>query len=557
MEEENVDTQSMIQTESNILAESVDVESSSEFERRKQLYLDWLAEPEQREVLITRAQNMDVASRDRNAQTLLWALAKNEQNSAEGCIFFIENFAWTFDPRSKNKFLPVVLFEYQKDAIRYIIDHIDRGENFLIEKSRDMGVSWLMIYVGVWYWLFRDGSNMLYGSYKEALVDDGTNHDALFGKMEFTLKNMPHWMLPQRFNMKKHRNKLKLTNPENGNIISGDTMNPQFGRGARKTFIFYDELGFWDAARESWDSGADTTACQIANSTANGRNFFHKLRTSGMDVLTLLWRLHPLKDALWYAYEKSRRTEESFAQEIDINYDKSLEGRVYTEWQPEIGFYPYNERYPIYVGADWGKEDGTAIVWAQIVEGKLRILDAFYKTGETIDFFVPFFTGVVPSDEFRYNKKELEKIESHTGWKRGYVYGDPAGRFTSSVSNQSVFSILKDAGIYVNSEDRWKEFPTRKTAVKMRIRKGVQLNKSDDTEYFSMCIEQSGYPKVRAGGAEEIRSIKPKHDWTSHHRSALEYLCLGLENTRADAVRVVDKFKKDGKAFNPYMRRRR
>lgn len=530
----------------------------NEFGRRKKLYLDWLEQPEQKDKLIKRAQYLSVAEASTSAQYLLGTSCRNEDNPAEGLIFFIENFCWTYDPRSENKNLPVVLFDYQKEALRYIVEHIDHGKNFLLEKSRDMGISWLMVYVSLWYWLFRDGSNILLGSYKEKLVDDGVNQDALFGKLEFTLRNMPRWILPRRFSITKHRTKLKLVNPENNNIISGDTMNPQFGRGARKTFIFYDELGFWETAKESWEAGSQTTACQIANSTPHGKNYYWKLKMSGkLDVLTLHWRLHPLKDDKWYEYEKSRNTDEVVAQELDLNYEKSLEGRVYLEWQPERGFYPYNDNLPLYVGCDWGREDGTAIIWSQIVDGKFRIVDAFYKTGETIDFFVPFFTGVLSSDEFRYSTKEIEKIESHRRWKKGTVYGDPAGRFTSSVTNQSVFSILKAAGIYVNWEERWKEFPTRKTAVKMRIRNGVEINKNDETDYLDMCIEQAAYPKVTRQGEEEVRSLKPNHDWTSHYRSALEYLCLGLENVNESRVKVVDKFKKNGTSFNPYVRRRR
>lgn len=533
----------------------------SEFARRKKLYLDWLDEPEQRDRLILRAQYNEVASKNPTSQVLLYKACRgdddNVRSAGDGCIFFVENFCWTYDPRSKNKNLPVVLFDYQKDAIRALIEHIDEGKDYLIEKSRDMGISWLVIYVFLWYWMFRDGSNLLLGSYKEKLVDDGVNQDALFGKLEFAIRNLPKWILPRGFLLRKHRMKLKLINPENNNIISGDTMNPQFGRGARKTAIFYDELGFWDTAKESWESGADTTACQIANSTPHGKNFYWKLRQSSMDVLSLLWKLHPLKDEKWYQFEKNRRTDEALAQEVDLNYEKSLEGRVYLEWEPVIGHYPYNDRLPLYVGADWGKEDGTALVWVQLVDNKFRVIDSYYKTGETIDFFVPFLTGIVPSDNYRYTKKEIEKIEEHRTWKRGTVHGDPAGRFTSAVTNQSVFSILRDNGIYVNWDDKWKEFATRKTAVKMRVRNGVELNKNEDNEYFSMCIEQSSYPKVRRQGEEEVRTMKPNHDWTSHHRSALEYLCLGLENINPNRSKVTDKFSKNGKTFSPYFRRRR
>lgn len=536
------------------------VQANNEYERRKQLYLDWLDKEEQKSILVQRAQLNQVASaqgtKGREAQILLWNLCQNKESPADGVIFFIENFCWTYDPRSKNKYLPVVLFDFQKDAIRNIITHIDEGKDLLIEKSRDMGVTWLVAYVFLWYWLFREGSNMLMGSYKEKLVDDGASLDALFGKLEFTLRSLPTWLLPKKFKFNKHRTKLKLLNPENNNIITGDTMNAQFGRGARKTAIFYDELGFWETAKESWEAGGDTSACRIANSTPNGKNYFWKLRQSGISLMSLIWRLHPLKDQQWYEFERTRRDDETMAQEIDLNYERSLEGRVYLEWEPQIGFYPYNPDYPLFVGADWGKEDGTAIIWAQIIDNKLRIVDSFYKTGETIDFFIPFLTGVIPSDNFRYTKKEIDKIEYHRNWKRGTVFGDPAGRYTSSVTNQSVFSILRDAGIYVNYEERWKEFPTRKTSVKMRIRQGVEINQNDDTEYFNNCIEQASYPTVRQKGEDQVRAIKPKHDWTSHYRSALEYLCLGLEDSTGHRVKVKDKFAKDGKTFSPYFRRR-
>jgi len=545
----------MIEDENkDILVDGLEV---NEYERRKKLYLDWLSKPEQKDKLVKRAQNNDVGYSTPSAQVLLWNLSQRNDAPAEGCIFFIENFCWTYDPRSKNKNLPVVLFDYQKETVKYFIEHIDQGKDFLIEKSRDMGVSWLAVYVFQWYWLFRDGTNLLIGSYKEKLVDDGVNQDALFGKLEYSLRNLPKWLLPRRFDLRKHRNKLKLINPENNNIISGDTMNPQFGRGARKTAIFYDELGFWESAKESWEAGADTTACRIANSTPAGKNYYWKLKISGMDVLTLHWKRHPLKDNTWYEFEKSRRTDEEVAQELDLNYEKSLEGRVYLEWQPEVGFYPYNDNHPLYIAADWGKEDGTAIIWAQVIENKLRIVDSVYKTGETIDFFVPFFNGIISSEEYRYSPKEVEKIELHRRWRKATVFGDPAGRFTSAVTNQTVFSILKDAGIYVNWEEMWKEFPTRKTAVKMRIRKGVELNQNPDTDYLNMCIEQAAYPKITRKGEEEVKSIKPNHDWTSHYRSALEYLCLGLEKAKVSNIKVKDKFTQNGRTFNPYMRRRR
>ncbi|WP_404905065.1 hypothetical protein, partial [Propionibacterium freudenreichii] len=67
----------------------------------------------------------------------------------------------------------------------------------------------------------------------------------MFGKIDYAMANLPGWLMPVGYNDKKHRTKMKLMNPHNGNIITGDTMNPNFGRGSRKTYIAFDELAFW------------------------------------------------------------------------------------------------------------------------------------------------------------------------------------------------------------------------------------------------------------------------------------------------------------------------
>jgi len=520
-----------------------------EFERRKKKFQDYLSSSEYTEKIILRLKINDACNRNSEAKIKTWNLCARPDAPVEGCKFFINNFGFTFDPRphANPNNLPFVTFEYQDEAIAWLIQHIDNGTDGLIEKSRDMGISWIVfVYVSVWYWIFRDGVNILLGSYKEALVDNRTK-DSLFGMIDYAVDSLPKWILPKGFNKEKHRTQMKLMNPANGNLISGDTMNPDFGRGTRKTVIMFDELGSWDYAKDAWESAGDSTSCRIANSTPKGYNFYAMLRESGIDVLTLHWKRHPLKDQEWYEYECSRRTEEEVAQELDISYNKSQEGRVYPEWNDdnvEQGLFPYDDSLPVYVGWDFGNTDDTAIVWAQPFHGKLRIVDAYRNTGKTIDFYVPFITGITPSDGYKYTKTDLEKIADHKYWKRGTHFGDPAGRFKNAVSNETVISVLKSNGINVNFDDRWKEFQIRKTAVKLLVRDGIQLNLNADTKYFGICISQASYPQVKNQGIQEVRSIKPKHDYTSHYRSAFEYLALGIESFKNRVSRPFDKFKK-------------
>ena len=535
-----------------LMPESTDQKQAievQEFQRRKTLVQDYLHSKEYQDKLILRLQINDACQRSAEARAKTWNLCARPSNPVEGCIFFVENFGYTFDPRPQSAphHFPFILFEYQKEAIKWLIEHIDNGRDGLIEKSRDMGISWVVfVWVSIGYWNFKDGINILVGSYKEALVDNRTK-DSLFGMMDYAIDSLPRWILPKGFNKEKHRTQMKIVNPANTNLIVGDTMNPDFGRGTRKTVILFDELGSWDYAKDAWESAGDSTSCRIANSTPKGYNFYAMLRDTGIDILTLHWKRHPLKDQKWYEFECNRRTPEEVAQELDISYNKSQEGRVYSDWNEANvtnGYFPYDENLPLYVGWDFGKTDDTAIIWVQPKDGKLRIIDTYRNTGKNIDFFVPFVTGIAPSEGYSYTKNDLEIIHSHRNWKRGTHFGDPAGRFRNQVTNDTVLTVLKRHGININFKDAWKEFEKRKTSARARIREGIELNINDATKYFNVCMLNASYPKVKNQGVEEVRSTDPKHDYTSHYRSAFEYLCLGLDEYVGMRRTVFDKFPK-------------
>lgn len=523
-----------------------------EGQRRKQLFKDYVSSPEFHEKLITRLKVNDACERSSEAKAYTWKLCERPDNIVEGIKFFINNFGWTFNPRPEASphHIPFILFPFQEKAIAWMVDHIDKGLDGLVEKSREMGISWLVfVAVPVYYWLFRDGTNFLLGSYKEALVDD-KSVDSLFGKIDYFVKSLPKWMLPKKFNHQKHRTSLKLINPSNNNAITGDTMNPNFGRGSRKTAILFDELAHWDYAKDAWEASTDATSCKIANSTPCGYDYFAMLRESGMDVLTIHWKEHPLKDDIWYQFEKQRRTEEEVAQELDISYTKSREGRVYPEWNEtnvETGLFEYSPDLPLYIGWDFGKSDDTAIIWLQKEKGgKVRIIDTYRNTGKNIEFYIPFITGIVNGEsQYRYSSDEFDIINKHKEWKRATHFGDPAGRFQNQVSDETVFTILRSNGIVVNFKDNWKEFNLRKSKTKRLIMDGVHLNSNPRTQYFGVCIMNSSYPKTNeSSGMVQINSTKPKHDAYSHYRSALEYLAIGLDEFSEWKKQTYDKFKK-------------
>lgn len=516
------------------------IDEQTEFERRQAKLEEYQNSEEYNKKLNVRAMIHAQCAKSAEARAYAYAACKNDP------VFFINNFCWTPNDKYKLYHFPFILFPFQEDYIHWLNEHIDSGKDGLVEKSREMGVTWLTTTLFLWKWLFNDNFNALIGSYKETLVDDKTK-DSLFGMLDYNVQRLPKWMMPKRFNFKQHRTAMKIVNPESNNVIKGDTMNPKFGRGSRRTVIFLDEGAHWEYFEDAWEGCGDTTNSRITVSTPLGYNAFAEKRNSGIDVYTLHWKSHPLKDEQWYQYEKSRRTDEAVAQELDISYNRSQKGRYYPEWDNvQFGEFPYDPSLPIYCSWDFGRTDDTALIWAQKDrDGNITILDCYWNNGKTIDFYVPFVTGILPSDGYNYTKRDMEVIDAHRHWSRGTHFGDPAGRFQNQVTNLTVFDVLKQSGIHVNFQDRWKEHNTRQTQAKLLMRDRLRVNDNARTRYLNVCIVNSQYAEITRGGMTVVNSLgmKPRHDQYSHLRSAIEYLALGLE-MGGQRSKVFDKFKK-------------
>jgi len=254
---------------------------------------------------------------DKDAEARAYMIRKCELDPK----FFINHFGWTYDPRGENeKNLPFILYDFQEDAIDWLEERYKNQETGLIEKSRDMGISWLVISWICHKFIFEDGFSALVGSRKESLVDDRTT-SSLFGKIDYFLKRLPEWMIPSTFNWEKNRNHLKLNDQVRSNTIVGESTNQDFGRAGRYSMVLLDEFAFTDNSFSIWRAVTDSSRCKICLSTPNGRgNKFAELRfDQNIPVLTLHWKLHPLKDNQWYIDQCKDRTDVDIAQELDIS----------------------------------------------------------------------------------------------------------------------------------------------------------------------------------------------------------------------------------------------
>ena len=104
---------------------------------------------------------------------------------------FIIDWGCTFDPRNVEKNLPAIipflLFPRQEEWIDWCINNWRNQESAPVEKSRDMGLSWLTVGLGVTLSLFNDDMVIGFGSRKEEYVDKIGDPKSLFWKArEFT-----------------------------------------------------------------------------------------------------------------------------------------------------------------------------------------------------------------------------------------------------------------------------------------------------------------------------------------------------------------------------------
>jgi hypothetical protein len=277
--------------------------------------------------LLERLSNSEWAEKSDEFKALLIERARRDP------VFFFNQFCFTYDPRPERKphHFPFITYPFQDELIEKLEESVDILADLHLDKSRDMGASWVCLTWLVWKWWKNEPFSALVGSRKEDMVDN-FQEDSLFGKIGYAIDALPKWAQPEGYRSDKHRRFLRIRNPANGNTIQGESANRDFSRQGRYTVIFLDEYAFWDHADSGWTATGDSSPVRVAISTPYGmNNKFADLKFhTDIRQLSLHWTLHPEKDEAWYEKEKLRRTAREVAQELDIDYEASGAERVFT-----------------------------------------------------------------------------------------------------------------------------------------------------------------------------------------------------------------------------------
>jgi len=243
-------------------------------------------------------------------------------------LFYVNAFVFTYDPRRSPSVIPFVTWPFQDQALLKLDDAIG-NHDLAIEKSRDMGATWMCLLPIEWRWHFGFYQTFLLISRKEEYVDKSSDPKSLFWKLDFVHKWQPRWLLPG-----KTRTKLHLSNTDNGSTIDGESTTGDVARGDRRTAILLDEFASFEDGYQALSATADASNCRIFNSTPKGvGNAFYNVIESGTEKIRLHWSEHPYKGrdlykdeagrlrSPWYDNEcKRRHHPREIAQELDIDY---------------------------------------------------------------------------------------------------------------------------------------------------------------------------------------------------------------------------------------------
>jgi len=473
--------------------------------------------------------------------------AKMEQYKYEPWTFISEQCETITDidpPNGLFRSVKMDLVPAQIALIQRMVTFSEDGLDFFIddthvEKSRQMGMSWILTGLGLWAIEFWKNMSGMYLSRKEEEVDDGgakATRDSLFGKLLYQWNNQDQWLKDENPLDFKY---LQITNPVNNSIIVGESANPNAGRGGTYKFVVCDEWAFVPNS-ESVAMAVDN-ACKrgkVLNSTPHGTGNHYarikRMHSRGMDTGYKFVRLHWSQmpayakglrmgddgrmTSDWFEKITRTMTKEAIARELEMSYTSSMAGLVYKEFNIDLDaigtpeFDALCEYHPrkgtVYVGWDFGLNDPTAIVLMQ--KNELGGYDVFYEyqvDGQPIENFVP----VIKMLQEQYPSEFVH-------------YGDIAGIQREKVSGSSVIETLALHGIQIRY---------MKQGVQDGIRKIRLFHQNRQTRVHSRCLvyieckTNYHYPLDPAGNPREGIEM-PVHDWSSHMMDAERYVVMGV-----------------------------
>lgn len=465
-----------------------------------------------------------LANEDMNKRAAITQLAANDP------CFFMAIFGVLFDPKGEPDltvvdgevevldkppaWYPWIPYPFQVETVRWYqevrkLKHGSRGRgDGVVEKSRDMGITWTFCLIASHSWLFDNDSTFGLISYKEDLVKDDSPKGMMYkvksllgiGRARIPERcfapgtpyhmaptRLPEWLIPSGFDPKIHSHQLSLKHPTKTNQITGESTTSKSGIGDRQGAVFIDEGAKNDKLMDIWTGLAAVTHHRFVFSSADrqygddmyilaskGRMASANPALAGPSFLSLPYHHHPLRDGeRWLESERARfeGTDNAFKREYLIEWNADSSALVYPSAEHIVpGEYDYNPLAgDTTITIDPGLRDPTAIQFYQYqpVEGGYHMFDAITLDVTSAEFLTPILMGWPPGHEMRLkagyaeatDQGDIQEImdrmwELRKNGKPVKFVGDPYGDNAGGANSQSFYTTM-----YLTSRDLNAQYP--------------------------------------------------------------------------------------------------
>lgn len=258
------------------------------------------------------------------------ALFKYVEEEKEKCIadpvYFANNYGFIIGHGSSG-LIPMDTAAYQNE----ILNSVRNNKYTICVKSRQLGVSTIMVFYVLWYSIFSNGKRTLIVAHNREAAEE------FITKLKTAYEFLPEWMKPSCTLYSKNTVEFSETKCK----IKAITSNPHAARSFSATLFVLDEAAFIEKADEVVKGLLPTIAAAdaklIALSSPNGNsdnNWFYKTFTlakagvNGWEWKEFPWTVSPIFTKNPKFKEDQIRTDngntDKFAQEYECRFDVNL-----------------------------------------------------------------------------------------------------------------------------------------------------------------------------------------------------------------------------------------
>lgn len=184
--------------------------------------------------------------------------------------FFLTRFCYTLDEHDTNsprKLIP------KKEYVRDLCDLFVVEDLLLVEKSRQMMVSWVFAGLALWFTMFRPATKTFVMSKKEK------DADALIDRIKSIYERLPK-KLKDEFPADDFTY-LNIKWSKQDSIIQGLAQGPDQIRQYTASLVIMDEAAFQEKAGKTWEAVKPSLVGGgkfVAISTPNGKEWFYTVK---------------------------------------------------------------------------------------------------------------------------------------------------------------------------------------------------------------------------------------------------------------------------------------